>query len=71
MQTLTINLPQPLRAQLQTFQHDQKIEQTEAAVVKALENYFQTWTSAQRTDPLPAMYDAEDGPCEVIDSFKE
>ncbi len=71
MQTLTINLPQPLRAQIQTFQKDQDIEQAEAAVVKALESYFQTWTPTKEIDPLPAMYDAEDGPCEVIDSFRE
>ncbi len=71
MQTLTINLPQPLRAQIQTFQKDQDIERTEAAIVKALESYFQTWTPTQKIDPLPAMYDAEDGPCEVINSFRE
>lgn len=71
MQTLTINLPQSLRAQLQRFQSDQDIEKTEAAIIKALESYFQTWTPAQKTDPLPAMYDVEDGPCEVISSFRE
>ncbi len=71
MQTLTLNLPQSLRAQIQTFQCDQEIDKTEAAIIKALESYFQTWTPTKRTDPLPAMYDAEDGPCEVIDSFRE
>lgn len=71
MQTITINLPQSLRAQLQTFQSDQNIEQPETAIVKALENYFHSWSPAQKIDPLPAMYDAEDGPCEVINSFRE
>jgi hypothetical protein len=71
MQTLTLNLPQSLRAQIQTFQRDQEIDQPEVAIIKALESYFQTWTPTKRTDPLPAMYDAEDGPCEVIDSFRE
>ncbi len=71
MQTLTINLPQTLRAQIQAFQTDQDLGQTEAAIVKALECYFQTWTPTKKTDPLPAMYDAEDGPCEVIESFRE
>lgn len=71
MQTITINLPQSLRAQLQTFQSDQNIDHPEAAVVQALESYFQTWEPAKKTDPLPAMYDVEDGPCEVTDSFRE
>ena len=71
MQTLTINLPQPLRAQLQAFQTDEDIEQTDAAIIKALERYFQTWNPTKKIDPLPAMYDAEDGPCEVINSFRE
>ncbi|MBE9061831.1 hypothetical protein [cf. Phormidesmis sp. LEGE 11477] len=71
MQTITLNLPQSLRAQLQIFQSDRGIEQPESAIVKALENYFQTWTPTQKKDPLPTMYDAEDGPCEVINSFRE
>ncbi|EDX84321.1 hypothetical protein S7335_2018 [Synechococcus sp. PCC 7335] len=71
MQTITINLPQSLRAQLQTFRSDQNIDHLEAAVVKALESYFLTWEPAKKIDPLPAMYNAEDGPCEVIDSFRE
>lgn len=71
MQTLTVNLPQSIRAQLQIFQRDQNIENAEAAVVEALERYFQTWTPTKKIGPLPAMYDAEDGPCEVIDSFRE
>ena len=71
MQTLTINLPQSLRAQLQTFQNDQDIDYPEAAVVKVLESYFQTWEPTKEIDPLPAMYDVEDGPCEVINSFRE
>lgn len=71
MQTLTINLPQSLRAQIQIFQSDQDIETAETAIVEILESYFQTWKPAKKIDPLPAMYDAEDGPCEVIDSFRE
>ncbi len=71
MQTITVNVPQSLRAQLQTYQNDQKIEQPEAAIVAALEAYLRTWTPTQKTHPLPAMYDAEDGPCEVISSFTE
>ncbi|MGB3572700.1 MAG: hypothetical protein WA783_06905 [Phormidesmis sp.] len=71
MQTLTVNVPQSLRTQLQTYQQDQAIEQPEAAMIAALEAYFQTWTPTHKAPPLPAMYDAEDGPCEVISSFIE
>ncbi len=71
MQTLSVNVPQSLRVQLQTYQQDQSIEQPEAAMVAALEAYFQTWVPTQKAPPLPAMYDAEDGPCEVIRSFAE
>jgi len=71
MQTLSVNVPQSLRVQLQAYQNDQDIEQPEAAMVAALEAYFQNWTPTKKAHPLPAMYDAEDGPCEVIDSFKE
>ena len=71
MQTLSVNVPQSLRAQLQAYQNDQDIEQPEAAMVAALEAYFQNWKPTKKAPPLPAMYDAEDGPCEVIASFKE
>lgn len=71
MQTLTINVPQALRAKLQAYQNDSGITDPTAAMVAALEDYFQTWTPTQKGDPLPAMYDAEDGPCEVIRSFIE
>ena len=69
MQTLNVTLPQPLRSQLQRFQNEQGIELPEKAVVAVLAAYFETWQPAE-TDSLPAMYDAEDGPCEVIDSFR-
>lgn len=71
MQTLNVNMPQTLRAKLQAYQNDKGIQDPAAAVVAALEDYLQTWTPTQKNDPLPAMYDAEDGPCEVIHSFKE
>lgn len=71
MQTLTVNVPQVLRAQLQAYQNDQNIEQPEAAMISALEAYFQNWTPTKKAPPLPAMYDAEDGPCEVVRSFLE
>ncbi|MEL6941000.1 MAG: hypothetical protein AAFO84_17635 [Cyanobacteria bacterium J06598_1] len=71
MQTLNVNLPQALRVQLQVYQNDQKIDQPEIAMVAALEAYFQNWTPTQKAHPLPAMYDVEDGPCEVIRSFAE
>lgn len=67
MQTVTVHLPQTLRAKLQLFQNEQDIAQTELAVIAALEAYFESWVPAG--SPLPAMYDGEDGPCEVIDSF--
>ncbi len=70
MQTLTVNMPQSLRVQLQAYQSDSDIQSPEAAIVSALEAYFQNWKPTQKNDPLPAMYDAEDGPCEVINSFK-
>jgi len=63
-------MPQALRAQLQAFQNDTEIEQPEAAIVAVLETYFENWTPTKKAPPLPAMYDAEDGPCEVIASFK-
>lgn len=69
MQTFTVNLPQPLRVQLQAYQNDSDIEDPQAAMIAALEAYFQTWTPTKKRDPLPTMYDAEDGPCEVISSF--
>ena len=71
MQSLTMNMPQALRVQLQTYQNDQGISDPSAAIVAALEDYFRSWTPTQQNDPLPAMYDAEDGPCEVIASFRE
>ena len=70
MQTLNINVPQALRAQLQAYQNDRGIAAPEAAMIAALEDYFQSWVPTHKTPPLPAMYDAEDGPCEVIESFK-
>ncbi|MEL6813946.1 MAG: hypothetical protein AAFP03_03920 [Cyanobacteria bacterium J06598_3] len=69
MQSFTVNLPQPLRAQLQAYQNDSDIDDPQAAMVAALEAYFQTWTPTKKRDPLPTMYDAEDGPCEVMSSF--
>ena len=69
MQTLNVTIPQGLRAQIQRYQTDSGIESPEQAITAALEAYFQTWTPTRKTSPLPAMYDAEDGPCEVIESF--
>ena len=71
MQTLTVNMPQPLRAQLQEFQNEQGIVQPADAIIAALQAYFATWSPATSQAPLPAMYDAEEGPCEVISSFLE
>lgn len=71
MQTLSFSVPQALRIQLQAYQNDNGIEASEAAVIAILEAYFKTWKPTQKKDPLPAMYDAEDGPCEVISSFLE
>ncbi|CAN5841445.1 hypothetical protein BH23CYA1_BH23CYA1_18680 [soil metagenome] len=70
MQTLMLNIPQPLRAKLQSYQNEHNIDQPDAAVIAILQIYFQTWTPS-KTKPLPAMYDADDGPCEVISSFLE
>jgi hypothetical protein len=67
MQTLTINMPQVLRVQLQQYQNEQGIQQPEAAIIAALQAYFEALPAANK--PLPAMYDAEDGPCEVLSSF--
>lgn len=69
MQTLTVNMPQALRVQLQAYQNDSGLEDPAAAMISALEDYFQTWTPAKKSDPLPTMYSAEEGPCEVISSF--
>ena len=69
MQTLNVTIPQPLRIQLQRFQNEHGIELPEKAVVAALTAYFENWQPAEM-DSLPPMYDAEDGPCEVIDSFR-
>ncbi|MEM9153217.1 MAG: hypothetical protein AAGB19_22580 [Cyanobacteria bacterium P01_F01_bin.3] len=71
MQTLSVTMPQALRVKLQAYQNDQNIEQPEAAIIAALDAYFQSWTPTKKAHPLPAMYDAEDGPCEVIAAFKE
>lgn len=69
MQTLNVTVPQTLRIQIQRFQNERGIEAPEEAIVAALASYFEAWKPA-KTDPLPAMYDAEDGPCELIESFK-
>ncbi|MEM6449899.1 MAG: hypothetical protein AAF703_06260 [Cyanobacteria bacterium P01_D01_bin.105] len=71
MQTLKVTVPQALRVQLQAYQNDSGIEDPAAAIVAALDQYFQTWKPTEKNDPLPAMYDAEDGPCEVMSSFIE
>lgn len=63
-------MPQALRVRLQEYQNEHGIEQSEAAVVAALQDYFKSW-SATTASELPTMYDAEDGPCEVINSFLE
>ena len=68
MQTLTLNMPQTLRVRLQEYQNKQGIALPEEAVISALQAYFEAQTAAST---LPAMYDAEDGPCEVITSFLE
>lgn len=70
MQTLKVTIPQALRAQIQRYQNEQGIELPERAVIAALEAYFTDWKPA-KAEALPAMYDAENGPCEVIDSFRE
>lgn len=71
MQTLAVNMPQSLRAQLQDYQNEHGIVQPTDAVIAGLQAYFETWKPATSQGPLPAMYDAEDGPCEVISSFLE
>ena len=71
MQTLTVNMPQALRARLQEYQNEQGIAQPAEAIVAVLQAYFESWEPATPPDPLPAMYDAEEGPCEVIPSFLE
>ena len=71
MQTLNVNMPQVLRVQLQAYQNDNGIEDPAAAIVAVLEDYFQTWSPTKKTAPLPAMYDVEEGPCEVMASFAE
>ena len=71
MKTLMVNVPQALRAKLQAYQNDNKIAEPTTAIVTILDTYLETWTPSQKTDPLPAMYDAEDGPCEVLPSFLE
>ncbi len=68
MQTLTINMPQALRVRLQAYQNEQGIQQPESAVIAALQAYFEALPPA-KGPALPAMYDAEDGPCEVLSSF--
>lgn len=69
MQTLNVTIPQALRIQIQRFQNERGIQAPEKAIVAALSSYFETWKPAE-TEALPAMYDAEDGPCEVIESFQ-
>ncbi|MEL6490753.1 MAG: hypothetical protein ABG776_21580 [Cyanobacteria bacterium J06555_13] len=70
VQTIKVNVPQALRAKLQAYQNDQDIAEPEKAMIAALEDYFQSWVPTKKAPLLPAMYDAEDGPCEVIESFK-
>lgn len=70
MQTLTLDMPQDLRVRLQEYQNEQGIQQPNEAVIAILQAYFATW-SPMDAPKLPSMYDAEDGPCEVIASFLE
>jgi hypothetical protein len=70
MQTLTLNMPQALRIRLQEYQNEQGIQQPDQAIIAILQAYFESLPAAQQPK-LPAMYDAEDGPCEVITSFLE
>lgn len=70
MQTLTLNMPQSLRVRLQEYQNEQGIQQADKAVIAILQAYFESYSPAEQPK-LPAMYDAEDGPCEVIASFIE
>jgi len=69
MQTMKVTIPQTLRTQIQRFQNEGGIAAPEDAIVAALEVYFRTWKPS-KSAALPAMYDAEDGPCEVIESFR-
>ncbi|NJM98328.1 MAG: hypothetical protein HC800_15245 [Phormidesmis sp. RL_2_1] len=69
MQTLTINMPQALRAQLQVYQNGHNMADPAAAIVAIVDAYLQLWSSTATAQSLPAMYDAEDGPCEVLPSF--
>ncbi|MGB7086621.1 MAG: hypothetical protein WBD47_13780 [Phormidesmis sp.] len=71
MQSLTVDMPQTLRAKLQEYQNEQDIDQPTEAILAILEAYLQTWSPAKAPATLPAMYDAEDGPCEVLTSFLE
>jgi hypothetical protein len=70
MQTICLNLPQTLRIRLQEYQNAQGIEQPDTAIVAILQAYLDSLPAAEHPK-LPAMYDAEDGPCEVIPSFLE
>lgn len=70
MQTLKVDMPQALRVRLQEYQNEHDIHASDEAVVAVLQAYFKTWSPAT-TPELPTMYDAEDGPCEVIPSFLE
>lgn len=70
MQSITVNFPQNLRLRLQRYQNEYEIVVPEKAILAALEAYFDIWKPTD-TESLPPMYDAEDGPCEVLDSFKE
>ena len=70
MQTLTLNMPQSLRVRLQEYQNEQGIQQADKAVIAILQAYFESYSPAEKLE-LPTMYNAEDGPCEVIASFME
>ncbi len=63
-------MPQSLRVRLQEYQNEQGIQQADKAVIAILQTYFESYSPAEKPK-LPAMYDAEDGPCEVISSFLE
>ena len=73
MQTLNVTVPQPLRVLLQHYQNQHGIDLPEAAILRILNDHLQTWQlqNEAQTPTLPAMYDAEDGPCEVIESFNQ
>jgi hypothetical protein len=70
MQTLTLDMPQDLRIRLQEYQNEQGIQQPNEAVIAILQVYFAS-NLPMDAPQLPRMYDAEDGPCEVITSFLE